>query len=371
VEWILGLLSSLFLFLSLSNLYRKYFIITRYAPQISNTFPNLPFSIILCTEGNATHLISYIRKNLSQTYSVFEVIIVCKNTPPEILEELHKIALENEKLRIENISILDLAYTEKKQALNFGISLAKYEWIVSIDDDCYPSSEDWLTSISQHIQHFKSDILLGLSPYISQNGLFNQWIRFDSFITTISYLYFSIIGKPYMGIGRNMAFNKELWTNDYLEKYQNLGSGDDTTLVNYYRISKKIDVFIHPLVFSFPQISFIAWVKQKLRHIDKGHFMDKSIKIELAKTLLFNFLFWLFIWLWLSFFAFHFLIFGLILIFVLFKTFFYFKISKHIEWKSKPILYTFLFDTFHSFCLMIFPILTIFIKIKWRNSNKN
>lgn len=369
MEWVLGILSSIFLFLSLSSLYRRYLIITRYSPDISNSYPSSPLSIVLCTEGAAPRLLSYLDKILSQEYSLFEIIVVCKNTPTEILEELHKKSLEYEKLRVENFSILKLPYTEKKQALNYGISLAKNDWIVTIDDDCYPVSEDWLTSISHHIQNFHSDILLGLSPYISQEGLLNQWIRFDAFHTASNYLYFTIIGKPYMGIGRNMVFKKELWSREYLENYKEIGSGDDTTLVNFYKSTKKIEIFTDSLVYSFPHTSLFAWVKQKLRHINKGEFLDKSMQIELAKPILYNFLFWFCIWTWMSFFAFHFLIFGLIMIFVFTKTFFHFKISKHIQWKSKPVLYTFLFDAFHSFCLLIFPILSIFIKFKWRNAH--
>lgn len=368
MEWIPGILSCIFLFLSLYNLYRKYFIITRYYPEVSIQFPSLPLSVVLCTEGSAPRLLTYLDKILSQKYSPYEIIVICKNTSTEILEELHKKSLENEKLQVENISILDLPFTEKKQALNYGISVAKNKWIVTIDDDCYPASEDWLTSISQHIQHFHSDILLGLSPYISQDGLLNQWIRFDALYTASNYLYFTIIGKPYMGIGRNMAFKKELWSKEYLDQYKDLGSGDDTTLVNYYRSTKKIDVFIDSLVYSFPQTSYIAWVKQKLRHIQKGKFLNKSLQIELAKPLLFTFLFWFCIWLWMSFFAFHFLIFLLILVFALTKSFFYVKISKHIHWKSKPIVFTFLFDALHSLFLLIFPFLSIFIKFKWRKN---
>ena len=368
MEWVLGTLSGIFLILSLSNLYRRYYIIARFCPEFSNQYSALHFSIILCTEGHAPLLFSYLDKILSQKYPSFEIIVICKNTPIEILEELHKKSLEIEKLRIENISILNLPFTEKKQALNYGISLANHEWIVTIDDDCYPDSEEWLTSISQHIQYFHSDILLGLSPYISQDGLLNQWIRFDALHAAANCIYFTIIGKPYMGIGRNMAFKKSLWSKEYLEQFQDIGSGDDTTLVNFYKSTKRIDIFIDHLVYSFPHTSFLAWVKQKLRHIQKGKFLDKPLQTQLAKPHLYTFLFWFFIWLWLSFFAFHFLIFAFILIFIFLKTIFLYKISKHIHWKSKPILYTFLFDAFHSLCLLIFPFLSIFIKINWRKN---
>jgi glycosyltransferase involved in cell wall biosynthesis len=368
VEWLLGILSCIFLILSLADLYKKCNIITHYSPEFSSTHPSLPFSIVLCTEGEAAHLLSYLDKILSQNYSSYEVIVICKNTPPKVYERLTALVNDYTNLHIENISNLELPYTEKKQALNYGIALAKYNWIVTIDDDCYPSSADWLASISKHILHFQSDILLGLSPYISHPGVLNHWIRYDALYTAINQIYYTLINKPYMGIGRNMAFKKGLWTKEYLDLYSTLGSGDDTTLVNFYRSKKRIDVFIEPATYSFPKNSFIAWVKQKLRHINKGSFIEPSIQLALAKPLLYNFLFWFCTWIWISFFAFHFLIFGIIFIFIFFKTLFLIKISRHICWKLKPIFYTILFDTLHSFCLLIFPFLSIFIKFKWRKN---
>lgn len=368
MEWILGICSLILLLLSLVHLYRKYRILTSYKLEIGTSYPSMDFSIVLCTEGPATKLLSYLDKILEQNYSCFELLIICKNTPLDILEILHQKAMNISRLHIENITALSLPYSEKKQALNYGISLAKHDWIVTIDDDCYPASDDWLASISQHIQHLQADIILGLSPYISQSGLLNQWIRYDALQTAINLAYYTIIGKPYMGIGRNMAFKKDLWSQEYLGEYGTLGSGDDTTLVSYYKGTKKIDVLLDSLVYSFPHTSFTAWLRQKLRHIHKGKFIDRSIQIELVKPLLLNFLYWFCIWLWISFFAFHFLIFAFILIFVFAKTFFLFKISKHIHWKSKPVIYTLIFDALHSFCLLIFPFLSIFIKIKWRNT---
>lgn len=367
MEWILGICSLILLLLSLVHLYRKYRILTSYKLEIGTSYPSIDFSIVLCTEGPATKLLSYLDKILEQNYSCFELLIICKNTPLDILEILHQKAMNISRLHIENITALSRPYSEKKQALNYGISLAKHDWIVTIDDDCYPASDDWLASISQHIQHLQADIILGLSPYISQSGLLNQWIRYDALQTAINLAYYTIIGKPYMGIGRNMAFKKDLWSQEYLGEYGTLGSGDDTTLVSYYKGTKKIDVLLDSLVYSFPHTSFTAWLRQKLRHIHKGKFLDRSIQIELVKPLLFNFLFWFCIWLWISFFAFHFFIFLFVFSNIMSKTFFYYMIAKHFKWKVKPCLYTFLFDAFHNFFLLVLPFFSIFIKNRWRN----
>lgn len=367
MEWILGILSSFFLALSLFDLYRKYYSITKYSPKISKRCQDLSLSIVLCTEGAAPRLLTYLDRILHQDYDLFELIIVCKNTPLEILDELQQKSMQYEKLRIENISSLKLPFVEKKQALNYGIALAKNDWIVTIDDDCYPASERWLASISQHIQYLGSDILLGISPYISQHGIVNQWIRYDAFQSVISYLYYTLLEKPYMGVGRNMAFKKELWSKEYLAHYSDIGSGDDTTLVNYYKSKKKIDVFIDEMVYSFPHTSIIGWVTQKLRHVNKGKFMDRSMQINLAKILLYRLCFWFCIWLWMSYFAFHFYIILLIFIYLSIQFYFYLKIARHIHWKFRPLLYLPFFDISHTLMLLILPLLSVVWREKWRS----
>jgi len=370
MEWLWAILSAIFMLWSLIHLYRQYRTITSYHPKANHTDNSLPFSIILCTEGNAPRLISYIEKILQQTYDHFELIIVSKNTPREILNNLYQKTSTNQKFRVEDITALELPYTEKKQALHYGISCAENNWIVTIDDDCYPSDDNWLRTMRDHIHYWEADILLGISPSISQSSWVNQWIRYDALQTTIQFAYYTILGQAYMGIGRNMAFKKDLWSLEYLKQYDQLGSGDDTTLVNFYRDTHKIKIFLHPFVYTFPKTNFGEWLMQKVRHVHKGRFMSISMQYTLAKPLMLSAGFWLIMWIWLSFFAFHFAIFFLIILYALSKTYMHYRIMRHLKWKIKPSLYTFGFDAWYSFCLLILPFLSLIIKKRWRPPSK-
>jgi len=367
VEWLLGFLSSIFLFFSLRLLYNKYNILTSYLTTAPVTSGEIGLSLVLCTHGQAPRIQGYLEKIILQDYSLFEIILVCKNSPKDILDALHVLSSQHSMITVINITDKELPFKEKKQALNMGISRAKYEWIVTIDDDCYPFSDNWLSSINRHSQHLQADLLLGLSPYISQSSLLNQWVRYDALQTAINYTYHTLIGKPFMGVGRNMAFKKELWSEAYLKEYELLGSGDATTLIQFYRTKKRVSIFLYPVVYSFPIENFSSWIKQKLRHIRNGQQMGKSTNITLAEPLLYSFLFWFFLWIWISYFAFHFIIFGLIVLYLFSKTFFHYKISHHFQWKTKPVFYTCFFDAFYNFSLLILPFFSVFIKNKWRN----
>ena len=65
-------------------------------------------------------------------------------------------------------------------------------------------------------------------------GWLHKRIAFDNLFTSMRYLGFALAGSPYMGIGRNLAYRKELF---YREKgfsaHLNLQRGDDDLFVNH------------------------------------------------------------------------------------------------------------------------------------------
>jgi hypothetical protein len=84
---------------------------------------------------------------------------------------------------------------------------AKYEWLVFTDADCYPKSNQWLRKLASKCDE-KTEIILGYSPYRKENGLLNDFIRYETFMTAVIYGTFTLSGMPYMGVGRNMAYKK-------------------------------------------------------------------------------------------------------------------------------------------------------------------
>lgn len=366
MEWLFGILS-IFLWIVITLAWRKrYKIIDDYQPKVNDVTSEIGFSIIICIRGKAEHFSKYIEKVYHQNYQNFELLLVSKKLDGELKNFIEKFTRENNRTTWIDIDALNLPYSDKKQALNIGIAQAKYDWTITIDDDSYPEDENWLSSYNQFIQNNSPDIVLGLSPYISQRGILNQWIRYDAFYGAMNYVYHTIIGKPYMGVGRNMAFKKELWTKEYLDIYDNLGSGDDTTLVQFYCSTKSIQILLSSLVYSFPKLKFSDWFFQKMRHIQKGKLMRKDTLHNLAYLPLLSFAFWLTLWLWLSYFAFHFIIFLLVALYFMSKIFYEYKIAKRFRYKTQPIFYSIFFDVFYNFWLLASPFVSIFIRKKWR-----
>ena len=55
------------------------------------------------------------------------------------------------------------------------------------------------------------EIVLGYGGYEKQLGFLNKLVRFDTFHVALQYLSYALIGKSYMGVGRNLAYKKSLF----------------------------------------------------------------------------------------------------------------------------------------------------------------
>ncbi len=153
-----------------------------------------------------------------------------------------------------------------------GIKAAKNDLIVFTDEDCKPSSKEWLSAISNGFNEGK-EIVLGYGAYEKQGGILNALIRFDAIYIAIKYLSFAKLGVPYMGVGRNMAYRKDLFfKNIGFANHQHIKSGDDDLFVNETGNSKNTEVVIGSLTstISKPKESFKEWFHQKRRHLTTG-----------------------------------------------------------------------------------------------------
>lgn len=327
--------------------------------------PNqIPFSILICVRGEAPYLLKYLSKILHQAYSSFEIILVHHEIPSSL-----QVKLEAQSVQFPLFRLLPLdqsmPYHQKKQALNYGIMNAKYDWIITTDDDCYPASDQWLIAMNKLIQTRKADIVLGLSPFVSQSSILNKWIRFDWLHGAWNMVYLTMRHSAFMGVGRHMAFRKNLWTNDYLNRYEAYGHGDDTSLVQFYP-EKNVQILLEPKVYTIPKLSWKEWFIQKNRHISSGKMIRQSQLIHLAFTPVLTILFWLTYWLWVSFFEIRLYTFVILIIYLMIKILSLFLIEKTMGTKKSSWYYVPFFDFGHTMYILIAPLLTIFIPKRWK-----
>jgi glycosyltransferase involved in cell wall biosynthesis len=254
-----------------------------------------PVSIIICARDDAGKLALNLPGSLVQTYpSTHEVVVVNHNSQDDtrfLLEEFKK---SYKGLHIVNLEQEAIGIPGKKYPLSMGIKEAKHEIVLLTDADCVPASEYWVEKMQDgYLEGIK--IVLGYGAYKKKPGLLNKLIRFETFHTALQYLSFALGKLPYMGVGRNLSYKKELFFNNKgFSSINHLPGGDDDLFINMVADDKNTNIVVDPEAFTLsePKQNFAEWVKQKTRHYTTGRFYKGRTKLLLGVYTISHFLFY-------------------------------------------------------------------------------
>jgi cellulose synthase/poly-beta-1,6-N-acetylglucosamine synthase-like glycosyltransferase len=245
-------------------------------------FPGL--SVIICAKNEEQNLRHYLPHVLQQDYPEFEVVVVNDSSTDESEQVLMELAQEFRQLRYTSIPVDEKLQRGKKLALTIGLKSARYAHVVLTDADCYPVSNHWLKRMAANFSD-KHKIVLGCGRYEREKGLLNTLIRYETTFTAIQYLSYAIKGKPYMGVGRNLAYEKTLFfENKGFSGHYHLLSGDDDLFVNANATGRNCVVEFSPEshTLSRPESTFRDWIKQKKRHLSVGQYYKIGSRVRLA-----------------------------------------------------------------------------------------
>ena len=113
----------------------------------------------------------------------------------------------------------------------------------------------------------------------------------------MQYIGMAIRKKPYMGVGRNLAYRKSTFFNTKgFSAHSHLMSGDDDLFVNANATAENTAVEFDPgsHTRSVPALNVQTWIKQKKRHLTTGSYYKSGDKarlfLEPASRMLFHFL---------------------------------------------------------------------------------
>ncbi len=243
-----------------------------------------PVSVVICAKNEDENLTEFLPKVLTQDYPDFEVIVVndCSwDNTENVIDEFAKIFPNLRKASIKE----DGYYKHgKKFAILVGIKATTHNRMVFTDADCYPSSNQWLKEMAKGFTDSK-EIILGYGAYEKQKGFLNKLIRFDAFMIGVNYLSGAIKNKAYMGVGRNLAYAKDLF---YKQKgfsnHYHINSGDDDLFVNQAANNKNVNVVVdkNAITYSLAKKTFRDWRLQKVRHLSTAPLYRVSSKTRIA-----------------------------------------------------------------------------------------
>ena len=253
-------------------------------PQTS-TPKRVPISVIVCAKNEAENVTKFVPLLAEQNYSDYEIVLIDDASSDDTLELFEAFEKQYSNVKLVKVENNEAFWGNKKFALTLGIKAAKYEYLLFTDADCYPKTTEWIKEMSAHFTKEKT-IVLGYGAYERIKGSFlNKIIRFETLLTATQYFSWAKLGKPYMGVGRNMAYKREEFfkTNGFIE-HMKIRSGDDDLFINEASNSKNTAISYTPdsFTFSTPKTTFKDWFTQKRRHVATAKHYKSFDRTQLA-----------------------------------------------------------------------------------------
>ena len=242
-------------------------------------------SVIVCAHNEYDNLQDYLSILLEQDYPCYEVIVVDDSS-----EDGSDLLLERWSRQYGNLYHTFVprgarVLSNKKLALTIGIKAAHYDYLLLTDADCRPESKHWIREMMKGFSNEQTELVLGFSPYFEKKGLLNHIIGYDTLFNGLQYMGMARAGKPYMGVGRNLAYKRETFFS--VGGFKGLlgnRAGDDDLFVNRIANAANTVVVNNPnsIVWSVPKTTWREWFHQKRRHLSVSPQYRTRSKIQLT-----------------------------------------------------------------------------------------
>ena len=261
----------------------------------SEVLKNIPVSVIVCAKNEAENLQKNLPEIINQDYKDFEIVLVNDASWDDTLDVMKSFKENNTNITIVDVKTIEQFWGNKKYGLTLGIKAAKHDFLLFTDADCKPISKDWISEMSSQFTNTKS-LVLGFGGYRKiKNSLLNKLIRFETLMTAIQYFSFAKLGFPYMGVGRNLAYRKELFFNNSgFMKHMSVKSGDDDLFINQVASTNNTTLCYsqNSFTLSEPKTTYKEWITQKRRHISTAKHYKKTHKFILGLLFFSQLTFW-------------------------------------------------------------------------------
>ena len=242
-------------------------------------------SVIVCAHNEYDNLQDYLSILLEQDYPCYEVIVVDDSS-----EDGSDLLLERWSRQYGNLYHTFVprgarVLSNKKLALTIGIKAAHHGYLLLTDADCRPESKHWIREMMKGFSNEQTELVLGFSPYFEKKGLLNHIIGYDTLFNGLQYMGMARAGKPYMGVGRNLAYKRETFFS--VGGFKGLlgnRAGDDDLFVNRIANAANTVVVNNPnsIVWSVPKTTWREWFHQKRRHLSVSPQYRTKSKIQLT-----------------------------------------------------------------------------------------
>ena len=279
-----------FALLHLTEIWWKVGALKSYRFEVAQTIPKI--SLVVCAHNEKSNLLELVSILLNQSYSNYEILVIldrCNDGSQESIDPF-----KSEQLSILAIDEPPENFHPKKFGITEAIKAANGEWILLTDADCRPA-KNWIAEMSTGM-HQSTNVVIGLSPYRKASGLLNELIQYESFQTAFQFAGALALDRPYMGLGRNLAYRKSGFNEiGGFGFHRQIMGGDDDLLVQalFKKENYKLILSEESRVESIPKTDWSAYFRQKTRHFSVGKFYPIGVRKRETMRWIFHLFFWI------------------------------------------------------------------------------
>jgi cellulose synthase/poly-beta-1,6-N-acetylglucosamine synthase-like glycosyltransferase len=254
----------------------------------SDFFPSV--SVVIAARNEADNLERFLPKVLEQDYPQYEVIVVNHASIDNTDIVLKRFKQKYKHLVVRTLRNDSISGFGKKLPLTLGIKAAKYDYLLLTDADCFPGSNRWIKTMIAPLKH--KDFVLGYGGFEKEKSFINHLVRYDTVQSALLYLSIALVSKPYMAVGRNLAYRKSIFFEAKgFASHSYIISGDDDLFVNQMATKNNTAIQILPESFTYSQSasSFKSWYRSKIRHLKTSNHYSFFQKLNLFLEAFFRF----------------------------------------------------------------------------------
>lgn len=239
-------------------------------------------SIIITAKNEAENLRNNLPFILKQDYPNFQVVVVDNASSDSTDDVLSRFRYNHPNLYVTFIPIDSKTINDKKLALTLGIKAAKHDILLFTEPDTKPLSMKWIYEYAKTFDKGK-DVVLGCCQIEINKSYFKNYMLYDNLFSGIKYSSMALAKKPYMGIGRNMAFRKDLFfEHKGFSSVLNIEDGEDNVFINRIATKENTAVIVSSdsMVVSNVVDSFSNWRSIKTKYLTtQKYYTNNATKV--------------------------------------------------------------------------------------------
>lgn len=256
-------------------IYKSPYSYERKRDKTQTTADNLPpVSVVIVSKNESENLARYLPVILEQDYPHFEVIVVNMGSTDETDVLLKALNQQYPHLYHTYVPAEAEDVNEKKLALTLGIKAAKNDVLLFTEAYCVPSSDQWIREFAVEFSKGKEVVLGFCTLKIDKRVAMRKFILYDNMVHGLKYLSLAVLGKPFMGISRNLAYKREIFFEEKgFSSVLSIEGGEDDLFINSIAKKKRIGVAISPESMTQSDVvnNFLTW-----RSLKSGYLYTKQ-----------------------------------------------------------------------------------------------